>query len=604
MNTRLHKLLLASAALAVTWLGGGAASAATLTVTPSVTSNTYPGVITLNIAGLTNGEQVNVQTWLDLNANGVVDRGEPMMDAFKITDGGAMIIGGITNINVPFDSNSATGAITTTLSFAPPMVLENIVGQKIYRLVSPSGNFSPVTATLTVTNAVTAQTLSGTVYSNGITPLPNAVVVVLPPGGNGYVGAVVADSNGHYSINVNPGSYVLLAVVPNYFIDQSSAPQVTLTNGMSATNDFSLTNGTVTISGNLYDAGNSNGVGGLMFQAQSGTLFGVGFTDTNGNYSIAVSPDFWTISPNKERLPRRAYVISQNSLQVDTTGGDVTNANIALYKGDALFYGRITDNANTPFANIIFDGGDTNNQYGAKGYSDANGNYAVAVLGDTNNFWDSNPNDSDNTVLASYIMNSFNLTNIAVGQAVQQNYVALPVTASISGQVLDNFGNPVVGISLNANAVLDGASYQALSGQTDDSGNYTLGVAPGAWQVVFGIGNNDLASLGLVDYFEPYNVSIPPTNAMLNITVYQYGTPVLGQPQRFSPTQFGFNIYGGVGVNYNVQVATDLAAPDWSTLYSLQLTNSPFFVVDPNATNSAGFYRVQKAFETDVRLRP
>ena len=132
--------------------------------------------------------------------------GEPMMDAFKITDGGAMIIGGITNINVPFDSNSATGAITTTLNFAPPMILENVVGQKIYRLVSPGGNFSSVTATLLVTNAVTAQTLSGTVYSNGVTPLPNAVVVVLPPNGNGYTGAVVADSNGHYLINVNPGS--------------------------------------------------------------------------------------------------------------------------------------------------------------------------------------------------------------------------------------------------------------------------------------------------------------------------------------------------------------------------------------------------------------
>ena len=48
-----------------------------------------------------------------------------------------MIIDGITNINVPFDSNSATGAITTTLNFAPPMVLENIVGQKVYRWSVP-----------------------------------------------------------------------------------------------------------------------------------------------------------------------------------------------------------------------------------------------------------------------------------------------------------------------------------------------------------------------------------------------------------------------------------------------------------------------------------
>src|SRR5271165_1216423 len=102
MNTCMKKLFLVPAALAAMWLGGDVGLAATLTVTPSVTSNTYSGVITLNITGVTNGEKVTVETYLDLNANGSIDPGEPMMDTFKITDGGAMIIGGITNINVPF----------------------------------------------------------------------------------------------------------------------------------------------------------------------------------------------------------------------------------------------------------------------------------------------------------------------------------------------------------------------------------------------------------------------------------------------------------------------------------------------------------------------
>lgn len=588
-----------SLALAAIWLCGGDGKAATLTVTPSAISNTYSGVITLDITGVTNGETVGIQTWLDLNANGSIDPGEPMMDAFKITDGGAMIIGGVTNINVPFDSNPASGAITTALIFAPPLVLENIVGQKIYRLVSPGGNFSPVTATLLVTNATTAQTMSGTVYSNGVTPLPHAVVVVLPPNGNGYTGAVVADSNGHYLINVNPGTYQSLAALPGYIIDQSTGAQVTLTNGMSATNDFSLTNGTVTISGSLYDAGNSNGVGGMMFQLESGNLFGVGFTDTNGNYSAAVTPSFWKVTANKERSPRRALVISQNGLQVDATAGDVTNANVAIHKGNALFYGRITDNASVPFASIQFAGNDSNNLYSAKGYGDANGYYTVAVLGDTNlldttNFWDSNPDSSVNVTLANYVLNGFDFTNILAGQAIQQNYVALPVTASISGQVRDNLGNPVVGVALYASTLYGGIFYQSLNGQTDGSGNYTLGVASGTWQVDFSFGDNDLASQGLVDYFEPYNVSIPPNNAVLNITVYQNGTPVISQPNRMSPTQFGFNINGGINVNYTVQVSTNLASTNWSSLFSLQLTNSPFFVQDPNATNSARFYRVQK----------
>ncbi len=583
--------------LAALSLCGGVSSAATLTVTPSAISNTYSGVITLNITGVTNGEKVAVETYLDLNANGSIDPGEPMMDAFKITDGGAMVIGGITNINVPFDSNSATGAITTALNFAPPMVLENVVGQRIYRLISPGGNFSPVTATLLVTNAVTAQTLSGTVYSNGVTPLPHAVVVVMPPDGSGYTGAVVADSNGHYLINVNPGSYGLLSAMPNYIADQSLAPLVTLTNGMSATNDFAMTNGTVTISGNFYDAGNSNGVGGMMFELESDNLFAIGFTDTNGNFSAAVAPSFWKIKANKERSPRRAWVVPQNGLQVDATAGNVTNANIALSKGDALIYGRLTDNSSTPFANIEFDGGSSNNLFGVKGYSDANGYFAVAVLGGTNNTWNANPNTAANLVLANYVLNSYDLTNLAVGQAIQQNYTALPVTASISGQVRDNLGNPVVGVELFASAFLGGNNYVTLNGQTDNSGNYTLGVTSGAWQVSFsmnGNNGNDLGSLGLVDYFEPYNVSVPPTNAVLNITVYQDGTPVLTNPQRFSSTQFGFNIHGGISVNYTVQVSTNLGSTNWASLFSLQLTNNPFLVVDPNATNSPRFYRIRK----------
>ena len=572
-----------------------------MTVSPAVTSNTYPGGITLNISGLTNLETVTIQEWLDLNANGAIDSGEPMMDAGKITDNdpSKAIIGGITNINIPIDSNSATGAISTTLNFAPPLVLENVVGQRIFRLVSPSGRFAPVTATLLVTNAVTAQTLSGTVYSNGITPLSHAVVVVLPPDGNGYTAAEVADSSGHYSLNVNPGSYVVMAAAPNYYMDQSFAPQVTLTNGMSATNNLSLTNGTVTVSGTFYDTGNSNGIPGLMVQFESGNLFGISFTDTNGNYSAALAPNFWKVKPAKERLPRRAYVTPQQSLQIDATAGNVTNANVGLPKGNALFYGHIADNLGNPFVNIEFDANDTNNIYDAKGYSDPNGNYASVALADGTNFWNCNPNNAANTALAGYILNNSQNTNIAAGQAIEQDFVALPVNAQISGRVRDNSGNPVVGVSLFAStfsSTNDG--YQSLNSQTDTNGNYSLGVstsAGGNWFVNFSVGDqNDLAHQGFVDLFGPYFISIPPTNVLRNITVYPAGASALTRPQRFGSQQFGFNVVGSVGVSYTLQVSTNLASTNWSPLYTFQLTNSPMPVTDFTATNAPRFYRLLK----------
>src|SRR5437588_7399091 len=77
--------------------------AVTLSVSPSITSNTYGGRITLDITGLTNSEKITIQTYLDLNANGSVDDGEPFIDAFKITDNDYInaINGGIPNLNIP-----------------------------------------------------------------------------------------------------------------------------------------------------------------------------------------------------------------------------------------------------------------------------------------------------------------------------------------------------------------------------------------------------------------------------------------------------------------------------------------------------------------------
>lgn len=572
------------------------AGGATLSVTPSSTSNTYTGVITLQIGGLTNTEPVIVQEYFDANTNGVVDPGELLIDLFPIRDGGVSIIGGHTNLSVPFDSNAATGAITTALNFASPLTFANTVGQHLYKVISPTGRFTPVTATLLVTNPPTGQTLSGTVYSNGVAPLPFATVAVVTSSG-GYLGATLADSNGRYLINVNPGTNLLIAVAPGYFTDQSIAPQVTLTNGQSATNNIYLTNGTVTISGNVYEAGSSNLIGGTALQFESGNLFAIAFTDTNGNYSAAVAPSFWKIKPIKERLPRRAHLNSQATFQVNTTAASVTNANLAYYRGNALFYGRITDQLGVPLTNIELEGSDLANTYSSKSFSDPNGYYAVAVLGDTNllsttNQWSSDPNSSANQGLGGYVVNQFYSVNIVSNQAIQQNYVALPITAHISGHVQDNLGNPVGDVTLYASA-LNG--YQSLNVRTDNSGNYSIGVATGSWQVNFSFGgNHDLASQGLVDLYVPYGVNIPPTNATLNITVYSSGTPLIGSPARTGPGQFSFNVQGSIGANYTLQTSTNLSLTNWSSLFSFQLTSNPFPITDSSATNGQRFYRLLK----------
>jgi hypothetical protein len=495
----------------------GLSTAATLTVTPSVISNTYTGVITLQISGIPGGDQVQIRKNIDLNANGTVDPGEPIMESFKISDGGAFVESGVTNINVPFDSNSATGAITTALSFAPPRVLENMVGQYIFTLSSPSGHFSPQQAIFTVTNAALSQSVSGIVHSNGVASVPYAVVVVLNYPSSDYAGGVVADGTGHYQLNLNPGAYQIMSVFPGYVADGSLAPQVTLTNGMAATNDLFLTNGTVTISGSVSDT-SGNTPAGVMLNLKSGSLMAVAFTDTNGNYSAAVTPAIWKINVQSDSVAQRAYVVSQSNVQVDTTGGSVTGVNLTLYKANALFYGSITDTNGAPFANIEFKAQDEFYQFAASGYSDANGNYCVAVFGGTN-VWTCSP-DGSAPPLSSYIISSGFLTNMAPGQAVLQNFTVISVGAQISGHLQDNLGNALAGVGIYASASINGYYFNA-SADTDTNGNYSLATAAGVWNVsVNSVGNDGLFSLYGLVVTNSYVATIPPTNAVVNITAY------------------------------------------------------------------------------------
>jgi hypothetical protein len=236
------------------------------------------------------------------------------------------------------------------------------------------------------------------------------------------------------------------------------------------------------------------------------------------------------------------------------------------------------------------------NSFDAKGYTDQNGYYAVAVLADGTNYWNCSVNDGQDVAIINYVLNTFNNLIVSSNQTILQNFVALPAIGTISGHVQDNSGSPVTGVSLYGNAIISGNNYQTLDGITDNLGNYSLAVAAGQWNVQFLNGGfqDNLDTHGYVDFNTPHVVNIPPTNAVLNITVYPIGTPVITLPQRFSSTQFGFTISGASNVTYTVEVSTNLASTNWASLFSLTLTNGVFPVVDSQATNGLRFYRVKK----------
>ena len=539
-----------------------AARAVTFTVTPAAVNNTYAGVIALDIGGLTNGEQVIVQKYLDVNSNGVLDPGEPLVDAGKLTDGKANIIGTVTNINVPYDQNPATGAITATLSFLVPEPLQNMVGSYIFQVVSPGTNFSPVTAPFVITNAPLPQSVSGTIYSNGVAPLAGAVVVALEASGSGdkgrYLAGAVADANGHYQLALNPGSYNLIPTSPGYFTDQSLAAQVNLTSGMSATNDLVLTNGTAVISGNVHDSGNGQPVGGALMTAQgSGSLFAITLAGANGDYIAGVAPGNWKVEVETEQMVRRAYLVPQNGLQVDTSTGSVGNVVFALPRANALFYGMFTNVAGAPMTGVGMSGNDVANQFNSGGVVDANGKYCVAVLGGTNE-WYCAPDNSD-PALALYIVSSLPNTNLNVGQALLQNFTALPATNHITGFVRDGGSNPIININVNASATLNGINFGA-NAQTDGGGAYSMLVAHGNWNV-----NLDCGYLGSLGFNCPgsQTTNIVNADAVVNFIVSTLAVTTTSLPD------------GTNGVFYSQTLAASGGQPPYTWSLSPGFTNLP-----------------------------
>jgi hypothetical protein len=534
-----HVSLTALAWLLAIWLGGEAVgwSAVTFTISPNSVSNTYNGTISLFIGGLTNGETVVVQKFLDANTNGVIDAGDLLVQHLKLTDGTNSVIGGVTNFNVPGDLNTATGEITSDLIFQNGDFVQNIIGKYLFKLSSPVGHFSPITNLFTVTNFPYAQKITGTVSSNSTSRVvANAVILLFPPpqaGSHGPgtpVAGTVANNSGLYSVSVPPGTYVPLAFRSNYVANYSASPIVTLGSGGTINTNLTLTNATATISGQIVDTNNNNQTLPGIFVPVEGAINGeefiaVGFSDTNGNFSEGVISGQWSVGGDDSGLIVHGYVGNQNQTKVNSGATDIT---LAYPKATALFYGRVTDGSGNPLANIDIGTYDNNNGlYEADSYTDTNGDYvvgAVGGLGGGDPWWVGFNGNSSSYIFSQPDFDQNGGTNISAGQAVLVDFTALPATNYISGNVQYNGAN-VIGVGVSANATINGVDYSVNTVDTDGNGNYTLAVPNGVWSVNVNCqgGSDSLESLlgsgGNYECPNNQNVTINNGNGTANFIV-------------------------------------------------------------------------------------
>ncbi|MGD0261919.1 MAG: hypothetical protein ABSD29_19290 [Verrucomicrobiota bacterium] len=556
------------------------ARAVSLSVAPTSVSNLYAGVITLQVGGLLTGETVRIDKFLDANGNGVIDAADLPTQSFLLTDGQASVFydgaTAVTNINVPGDSNPTNGAITAQLSIASDIV-QQIVAQYIFRLSSPTNRFAPTNILFNVINSAYAQSFTGAVQYAGAN-VPNVVVMVKLGNSHGSPFAgVMANNSGNYMLNLPVGTYSFYLFKSNYVANLSQSPVLTLTNGATFnTNLTFLIPATNSISGRLVDAANTNtGLPDVFMVCETPDrqlMAGACCTDTNGAFTVPVIAGQWEVSMANQDLGTYGYLGLNNNPQVDTTAGSVSGMTLALPKATALFYGFVTNSQGQPFAGLDISCQDNSGQYYQDYYTEANGYFVAPVVGGSaNDGWQvqiSSDNAPTNYIFPQPSFDQNGGTNLDAGQALLVNFTALLATNLITGSLTNNYGNPIAGVGVWANATINGVDYNQGDVDTDAYGNYSLNVANGTWYV--GIETCTDCSDGL-----PGNYLGPPTQTVVisnnNGKAYFAALPATNHI-----TGYLTNAVTGQGI-------ANVGVPAWATINSVQYMQYA-------RTDSNGFY--------------
>jgi hypothetical protein len=472
------KLVLACLVLGIAPLRAAPLS---LTLSPTAITNNYVGAILLSISNLSSpGAMVRVDRFLDVNSNGVVDGNEWAGQSFYVTDGQEPIIGGVRNSNVPGDDDGlANGTILSHVPYpSVNLTLEHIAGQYIYR-VTDLGNGQTATALMQIAQLVQPQGVTGRAFTAGGTlPLSNAPVVLTPQLKDDGFGTI-SDGNGNFTIYTTPGDYQLLCVYPGQMAVGSAG--LTISSNVIATEDVTnvASDGT-TITGQIVDSVTQVGLPGIDVQAQTtnGLFVFIG-TGSNGDYTLSVNPNKWTIKLGGDVGTILGYCReSANKISVNTSGGSASNANFQMIKGNALVYGSVTTTQSNPVPSLNMQASDTNNSvFDSQGLTDANGNYSAAVVAGGDGV---QPNNSD---LTGFVAPSIAFFTISSGHAQQENFVLQPVTASLSGVVQDNLGNPIGNIQIIADPTNDQTGSLNQSFQSSPDGSFSVGVGSGVWNL-------------------------------------------------------------------------------------------------------------------------
>jgi len=553
-----------------------ASAVVTFTVAPDVVSNTYNGVITLQINGLTNGvTSVVVQKYLDVNTNGVIDSGDLLVQQFRLAAGQLNVF---TNVNtknpvtvtnfMPGDTSTVTNQLTVPLNFQNGDFAQSLVGQYLYKISSPSSpsGFASVTNLFVVTNTMFSAYVTGAVV-NAVseTNIPNALVLLcLNQNGFPVVQAgAVANNSGIFSLRAPAGNYFFAAAKSN-FVESITNEGILLSGKMTTNYPIFLNSATTTVTGRVVNATSSNGLAGISGMAIStSNLLSFYFTDTNGYFSAPVATNQWVAPVDPFSAAFQGYLTWQ-SYPFFGVSNKVVSLTNALPPVTAIFYGVVSNSLAAPLPGVYVDAMD-NAGHQSIGMTDSHGKYVVGISAGTNLWTLYIPPVGNPGITNPYAINLPYVQAAGVGTngAVEQNFTLVYAPYTISGTVDDDEGHPIAGAEVFA----ESTNYQAFSDVTDTNGFYSLNVNQASWTV--GVEAASLESLGytnVADFPPSQTVSVSAPNTTVDFSMLVCGEidiQTTNLPDAMVGQYYDTSILG----------ASCQSITNWSTAYGATLTS-------------------------------
>jgi len=364
-------------------------------------------------------------------------------------------------------------------------------------------NVSSGGATADVTLQAAAH-VTGRVFASGSVGLPDITVTA---SGAGYYNYVTTDGNGNYSIAVAPGTYTLSLYDPyatygsgyyttstssnfTYDVDEASTVDVSSSDVTGKNVQLPLA---LLISGTVTTTAGAP-LADLEVDATGQTYSNYSYTDDNGDYSIAVAPDTYTIS-----VTDSSGTYGSGFYTTKTTSGFTYDPSLASHLvvnsaslGDenlslplaVHIRGKVSKTGGTGLSDIEVYAGSTGVGQGPHGWTAGDGTYSIAVAPGGYTLWFDDPAGiyvSGYYSTAGFAYASTSASTVTVSSAnVTGKNVTLPVAAHIKGQVTRSGGAPLAGIDVFA--ARTGIVYSAT---TDAGGDYSVPVSAGGYTLSF-----------------------------------------------------------------------------------------------------------------------